>query len=95
MPDYNQHILEAIEKTPSENFLVISYAMLQTEDQRIFLHLEQKWGFNLQYVPFKSIYKQDLISKKPAIEHLISDMSILNKANQLEAAFQKYMVAAK
>ena len=93
--DYNQHILAALEKTKSENFMVISYTMLQIEDKRIFLHLEQKWGFALQYVPFNSIYKQNLISTKPAIEHLISDMSIINKAHQLETAFQKYMVGAK
>jgi len=92
--EYNQHILDALQTLPPEDYLVVNYTMLQGTDRRVFMFLKSSWGFDLYYTPFSKIYKQSLISKQADLSPFIRDESLITRAKEIENDFQKYITIA-
>lgn len=90
--DYNEHILSFLEKLSPEQYLVVNYTLLETNDRKVFSFLTGKWGFDLKFVPFKKVFKENLISSVPDLSPYIEDKSLITRASALEKEFDKYML---
>lgn len=86
--NYCQHILQQLQNVPTEKIIITDCGTLLEKDEAIFLQLTQQWQLTLNYVPFKSIYKQQRLSTVNNITPYIKDKKLLEKANQIQAALQ-------
>lgn len=89
--DYNEHILDMLDKMPQDDYLVINYSLLEPRDTDVFSFLTGKWDFKLEYFPFGKVYKKELISAKNDIDRLIKDPALIRKARELGDRFKGYM----
>lgn len=89
--DYNERILDMLDKIPQDDYLVINYSLLETRDNVVFSFLTGEWGFKLKYFPFSKVYKKGLISAKNDIDRLIKEPALIGKARELQERFKSYM----
>jgi len=89
--EYNQHILDALQTLPPDDYLVVNYTMLHNTDRKVFMFLKQDWGFDLYYTPFSKIYKHSLISKQADLGPYIKNQSLVTRAKEIEEEFKKYI----
>jgi len=87
---YNTAILEHLQATDPDHYLVVDHANLFTDNEEVFHHLENKWGFDLNYVDFNTIYKKQLLSNVLDIGAYVNDKSLLKKAADLQQLLISY-----
>ncbi len=81
---YNEELLKHIEAIPPGSYIAMDYLSLLDDDKYFFKYLVDEWGLSMKYVGFKTLYKEQLISQSINIAALISDVSLLAKAQLLE-----------
>ncbi|MDB5024269.1 MAG: hypothetical protein JWP78_2024 [Mucilaginibacter sp.] len=91
--EYNEHILSMLKELPAEDYIAISYSLLEKCDEQVFSFLTNKWRFALQYFSFKEVYNKNLISNVIDIDPFINDMALLSKAKSVEDDFKRYLKA--
>jgi hypothetical protein len=89
--EYNEHILGMLKELPPENYIVVSYSLLENCDKQVFSFLTKTWHFALQYFSFKEVYKKSLISNLIDIDPFVNDSTLLAKAKCVENDFKAYM----
>jgi hypothetical protein len=89
--NYNEELLKLIAHIPERKYLVINYELLNEDDRIVFAQLTNQWGFSLNYVAFKSIFKKNLISENLQIVRYINDGALLERANQLQETLRNYL----
>ena len=82
---YNEEILSAVKKMPPEDYLAVNYEVLVSKDAEVFNYLTSTWGFSLNYVDFKDIYKESLMSNAKSIAGYVKDKLLLTKADYIES----------
>ncbi len=87
--NYNQAILQHINRLPDEQYMVADYTVLIENDKLVFEQLVQHYGFNLNYFDFSTIYKPGQLTEPFAIESYIKDKSLLIKAVYIQESLQR------
>ncbi|MBS1501963.1 MAG: sulfotransferase [Bacteroidetes bacterium] len=87
--DYNERIINFLKEIAPEQYLVVSYAALEKNDKKPFLFLAERWRFNLRYIPFLDVYKENLISSLPDLSMFFTDKNLLARANDTEAQLKR------
>lgn len=88
---YNQEILKNIQTLPSNLFMVVDHHDLFEHDKEVFDQLRDKWHFDLTYVDFKSVFKENLISKVVDVDNYIADKQLIKKAIRLEEMLRQHI----
>jgi len=88
--NYNQEIIKSIHKLSPDRYIVVSYLLLKSFSKKVFDQLTNDWKFNLKYVDFNDIYKENLMTRKSNIKSFIKDKSLLYKAKALEDTINSY-----
>jgi hypothetical protein len=83
--NYYQRIIEHFNALPPNQYLLVSYENLLKNDTVVMKYLVDKWGFSLQPVPFKNIFKKEMLSKTRTISDYVNDKALVAKAKELEA----------
>jgi hypothetical protein len=81
---YYENIFRHISQIEKEKFLLVRYEDLIKNDHSCFDYLTQQWHFSLRYVPFRKVFKRNLISKTTEIYPYIKDKTLLEKAREIE-----------
>ena len=89
--DFNQEIIKAMKLLSPADYVVVNYHYLKTNNKKVFDKLTESWKFNLTYVDFNSIYKEDLLHEKNNIGFFIKDKSLLQKAEELEKIIRSHI----
>ena len=85
---YNEEINNHLSTLRQEKYLLLPYSFLQKNDVQIFQYLFHAWKFDLDYIPFKDIFKKELISRVIHVDDFISDRNLLEEAKNLERDLQ-------
>lgn len=89
--EYNQHILDTLKELPSEDYMVVNYALLEKSDKEVFSFLTDKWNFKLQYHAFSEVYKKNLLSKAFNVDTYINDKALIDKAKSITGELKRYI----
>jgi hypothetical protein len=89
--EYNVHILSMLKELSPDDYIVISYSLLEKCDEQVFSFLTNTWCFALKYFSFKEVYNKSLISKPFDITPFVHDEVLLAKAKNIEQRFEQYM----
>lgn len=87
--NYNQAVLNHINRLPEEQYMVADYTVLVENDRMVFEQLVHQYGFNLQYFDFSTIYKPKQLNKPYEAEAYIRDKSLLIKAVYIQESLQR------
>ena len=88
---YNQEILKNINTLNRDSYLVVDYASLQKHDQEVFTYIKDQWKFNLNFHPFKEVYKESLMSREINLDQYIKDKTLLHQALELEKKLKAFL----
>ena len=88
---YNEQLLEHLTKLSKDHYILIDYHTLNKDDKSIFLHIDRQWGFNLEHVEFKSVYKNNLMSGAADLSPYIKDKALMNKAQKIYQSLQAHL----
>ena len=81
---YYEQILQHIQSVSNEQFIIVNYAQLNSNDEDFFSKLKNDWKFSLNYFPFKNVYQQDLLSEVRDVKKYIKNAALENKAMAIE-----------
>jgi hypothetical protein len=81
---YYEQILACTRSLPDSRFMFVNYSRLFRSDENFFQRLQKEWKFALDYFPFFSVYKEELLSEVTDISQYIRDKSLLEKARLIE-----------
>ena len=87
--NYNQAILQHINRLPDEQYLVADYTVLIDNDKLVFEQLARHHGFSLHYFDFSAIYKPGQLNDPFAVEPYVKDKSLLIKAVYIQESLQR------
>jgi len=87
---YYEQIIQHLQALPLTRFFVIHYSYLLANDEKVFSYLNDEWLFSLNYISFKKIYKENLLSDKKDIAPYIKDAKLLEKALRIEKTIGNY-----
>jgi hypothetical protein len=82
---YNKEILQQIELLGAERCPVLNYQTLLSIDGKLFDILTSKWGYRLDYIPFREVYSKELMSPQAPIDTYIHDKKLVEEAAALTA----------
>lgn len=85
---YNKQIIDSLSTLNSSKYLIIQYSILKNCDSQIFNYLCHTWKLDLNFIPFKDIYKKELISPVIYVDDYITDEALLTQAKELERDLQ-------
>lgn len=88
---YMEAMYKQISSLPVGTFMVIDYKMMMKQSENVFSVIKDKWGFQLNYFDFGTVYNENLISAKRDIEKYISDKSLITKADETYKKMQAYL----
>ena len=80
---YNQEILRHIEAVGQERCTVVDYQSLLSDDRKVFDVLTGERGYRLEYVPFRKVYSEKLMTTHAVVEPYIRDKQLIYEANKL------------
>lgn len=86
---YYEKIVAYCNDLPAEKYLLVSYEDLLSNDKEVLDKLIHQWGFSLQPVPFKDVFKRELLSTTQPISLYVHNKALLDRAIQLEAHCRK------
>ncbi|MGC4103193.1 sulfotransferase [Ferruginibacter sp.] len=81
---YYEKIFQHIQSLPEGRFMFINYAQLNSNDEDFFAILKNNWHFSLEYMPFKNVYEQDLLSEVRDVTKYVRNKALLTKAIAIE-----------
>jgi hypothetical protein len=81
---YYEQILTCTRSLPADRFMFVNYSRLSRNDENFFLRLQAEWKFSLDYFPFFTVYKEELLSDVTDISQYIKDKDLLEKARRIE-----------
>jgi hypothetical protein len=82
---YYEQIVAHYESLPTSQRLLVSYEELLQDDTAVSNYLTHEWGFSLQPIPFKEVFKKELLSQTRNIARYVKNKELLARARQLEA----------
>ena len=85
---YYEEIFAHILQLPSSKYLFVNYRQLVDNDNFLFNHLTDEWKFSLNYFPFSSVYKDEMISDMEPFEKYIYNKGLLTRAKEIEKKLQ-------
>lgn len=88
--NYNRQILKFIKQIDPAKHLVVNYLMLKQNDESLFNHLTECWGFALNYAPFSDIYNEKLFSEPFDIDAYLYDEKQKSRADNIMNKLVKY-----
>lgn len=86
---YYEKIVAYCNDLPAEKYLLVSYEDLLSNDATVLETLVRQWGFSLQPIPFKDVFKKELLSTTQAISPYVNNKELLTRAAQLEEHCRK------
>ena len=89
--DYNQEIIKAMKLLSLADYIVVNYQYLKTNNKKVFDRLTGSWKFDLTYLDFNSIYKENLLHENNNVAFFIRDKSLLRKAEELEIIISSHI----
>jgi hypothetical protein len=89
---YNEEILRNIDSLDEGKYLVVDSDSLCTFGKRVFGHLKNDWGFDLNYCDFNDIFKENLVSRPRDINVFIKDEVLADRARQLEKRLKELCI---
>lgn len=87
--NYYDHVLYHLQHLPQSRFTIVRYEYLLQNSSYIFGRLKNEWKFSLNYVPFSTVFKKELLSESKDISCYIRDISLLDKAKEIEKAINE------
>ena len=87
---YNEEILLHLQSLNTEQYRVLDYQSLLSDDREVFDHITREWNFNLFYTPFSQIYSNTLMSKNASIDTYITDKHLFTIAENLADLLKAY-----
>ncbi|MDP4262365.1 MAG: sulfotransferase [Bacteroidota bacterium] len=81
---YYEQILACTRALPDGRFMFVDYSRLFRNDEDYFLRLKKEWQFSLDYFPFITLYKEELLSEVKDISKYVKDKDLLVKARMIE-----------
>jgi hypothetical protein len=92
--NYNQAILQHVQRLPANRYIVEDHATLYTNDKSVFQHITGIWGFALKFYNFENLYKEVLMNKSFNIDACIKDASLISQAKDIEEALRQLSLSA-
>lgn len=89
---YNEEILKNIKTLDEGKYIVADCRDLYDVSEDIFDHLKNQWGFDLQHIDFKEVFKDSLLSPPTSIDRFINDKSLIDEARQLEKRLKELCI---
>jgi hypothetical protein len=80
---YNEELLKHLQSIKINNFIAINIENLVEDSKEVFECIQQQWGFNLCYVDYRKVYKENLFQNKADISVFIKDRTLLRHGNRL------------
>jgi hypothetical protein len=87
---YNSSILDFLERVSMERFVVLRNDQLLQNSDLVFKKITESWGFDLDYVPVKSIFDAEITKKAPADLLKGVDNRLVEKASEIEGQLAAY-----
>jgi hypothetical protein len=84
---YHEEILDFIRDTPSSKVLTVHYEDLVEYDYSYFIYLTEVWKLDMEFAPFKTIFKPAMLSKVHNISLYVKNKALLEKAFALDRWF--------
>jgi len=88
---YNEELLKSVKSLPHDSYLVLNYAVLNSEDARVCQYLNDHWQLSLKYFSFNKVYKETMMNEPIDTDSYIENKSLITKALQLEHTLNNYM----
>jgi hypothetical protein len=85
---YHEQILDHIHRRPPGRTLLVHYDDLVKYDDLYFNYLRSTWQMEIEFVPFKTIFKPSLLSEVQDITPYIGNKWLLQKAAALNQQFK-------
>jgi hypothetical protein len=82
---YYEKILDHIQSTPNNRFMIVNYSQLNDNDEDFFSKLKNDWKFSLHYFPFEKLYEKELLSEVRDVRKYIKNKELEQKAIAIEA----------
>jgi hypothetical protein len=87
---YNSSILDFLERVSMERCVVLRNDQLLQNSDLVFKKITESWGFDLDYVPVKSIFDAEITKKAPADLLKGVDNRLVEKASEIEGQLAAY-----
>jgi hypothetical protein len=81
---YYENILDHILALSPEQYMVVGYNYLASQDKRVFDYLTGEWNFKLNYVPFTNVFKKEMLTESIDISPFIKDSRLLQRAKKID-----------
>jgi hypothetical protein len=89
---YNEAIASHLKHLPADNYLVTDFAILCNEDETVFRHITQQWGFSLNFTGFTTIFRKSQVHKPADIDAYVKDKTLLDRAAAAEATLRRMSI---
>jgi len=86
---YNEAIAGHLQQLPADNYIVTDFTALCGGDEPVFRHLTEQWGFSLNFLRFKNIFRKSQVHEPADIDAYIKDKTLLNRAAAAEASLRR------
>jgi len=83
---YNEAIARHLQQLPVENYVVIDFTALCSRDETVFRHLTKEWGFSLNFIRFKNMFRKSRVHEPVNIDIYIKDKTLLDRATTVESS---------
>jgi hypothetical protein len=90
---YNQEILQHVELLGPDRCPILNYKSLLTNDRRLYGILADRWGYSLNYIPFKEVYHKGLMSSHAPIDPYIKNKTLVEQAEALATRLSQLALA--
>lgn len=81
---YSRVIYDLMARLPIDQYLLLQFEDLLRDDATVFNQLTNGWNFSLHHIPFRSVFKENLLSPVINIEKHVKDKKLIIKARDLQ-----------
>jgi len=83
---YNEAIARHLQQLTVGNYVVIDFTALSSIDETVFRHLTKEWGFSLNFIRFKNMFRKSRVHEPVNIDIYIKDKTLLDRATTVESS---------